>query len=207
MIRALLAGRKVQTRRPVKFPVIDRNVGCELAGNELAGEIAAGNYYNSKYGKPGDRLWVRETWMPDAPRDGTWADVEFYGCKCSPLSMIPNRYRKPEHCIHRASWEGSEMVGWTPSIHMPRWASRITLDITGVRVERLQAISEDDAKAEGMIPEACDHIRRSCEEIGCCGDTARGEFSALWTSIYGADSWKANPWVWVVEFKRLEAGQ
>lgn len=63
MVRAILDGRKTQTRRPVKFPVLDKNLGCELAGNELAGELSAGNYLNSAFGKPGDRIWVRETWQ------------------------------------------------------------------------------------------------------------------------------------------------
>ena len=193
MVRALLNGSKTQTRRPVKFPFYDRNMGCLLSGNELAGEIAAGNYLNCRFGRPGDRIWVRETWMPDAPRDGTWADVEFYGCKGAPLSMIPKRYQKPEHCIHRASWTGSEMVGWTPAIHMPRWASRILLEITDARVERLRSMSQDDARAEGVV--------------AASGPMEAGlAFRELWDSIYGPESWRDNPWVWVIEFKRVEGG-
>ncbi len=76
---------------------------------------------------------------------------------------------------------------WTPSIHMPRWASRITLEITGVRVERLQDISAEDAAAEGLTDRAKMH-----------------DFGVLWSSIYGDESWQANPWVWVIEFKRVE---
>lgn len=202
MVRAVLDGRKTQTRRAMRT---QPHAGVRNSVFVKSGfEDGHGKELVCPFGAVGDRLWVRETWMPDAPRDGTWADVEFYGCKGSPLSMIPERFRKPEHCIHRASWNGSEMVGWTPSIHMPRWASRITLEITGVRVDRLQDISESDALAEGLMPEPCDHVRRSCEEIGCCGDTAKGEFSALWKSIYGEESWQANPWVWVIEFKRVE---
>ena len=157
MVRAVLEGRKTQTRRIVQSPaknmqatgqkVIDyREPGDKWYGEHVFSmRNKSGTWcdYTSEqflakcpFGAVGDRLWVRETWMPDAPRDGTWGDVEFYGCKDSPLSMIPKRYRKPEHCIHRASWDGSEMVGWTPSINMPRWASRITLEITGVRVEK-----------------------------------------------------------------------
>lgn len=117
--------------------------------------------------------------------------------------MIPKRYRKPEHCIHRASWDGHEMVGWTPSIHMPRWASRITLEITGVRVERLWDITEDDAKAEGCTFEAL-RFKPGTREVEEMGHTAVYQFGGLWQSIYGADSWQANPWVWVVEFKRVE---
>ncbi|MEN7460392.1 hypothetical protein [Pantoea dispersa] len=214
MVRAILDGSKTQTRRiapisqlkiepyehdmvtwNVQFSKPVKGVTRSYSGGRLS-EAEARQVIASRFcpfGQPGDRLWVREAWMPDAPRDGTWADVEFYGCKGSPLSMIPERYRKPEHCIHRASWDGSEMVGWTPSIHMPRWASRITLEITGVRVERLNDISEDDAKAEGAPTECC-----------VIGDKHFLGFRSLWRSIYGADSWQANPWVWVIEFKRVE---
>ena len=153
--------------------------------------------------------------MPDAPHDGTWASTQFYGCKNSPLSDIPERFREAKHCIHRASWDGPPMVGWKPSIHMPRWASRITLEITGVRVERLQDISEADAIAEGCRPEpglrgdddmavntAIQAIERRTGKIGCSAPVAR--YMVLWESINGPDSWSANPWVWAVSFKRLE---
>lgn len=129
MVRAILNGRKTQTRRPVKFPILDRNLGCELAGNELAGELAAGNYLNSAFGKPGHRIWVRETWTPESidAEDGSYS---------------------PDY---RATANGQPLDGrWTPAIHMPRWASRILLEITDVRVERLNSISQEDAQAEGM---------------------------------------------------------
>lgn len=208
MVRAILDGRKTQTRRVMKPQPVPINNGanhvwyCDKIKADLDVKDALQDgivgWYGlissvCPFGGVGDRLWVRETWMPDAPRDGTWSDIEFYGCKDSKLSMIPERFRKPEHCIHRASWKGSELVGWTPSIHMPRWASRITLEITGVRVERLQSISEGDAKAEGVI--APDTI------------SSRSVFHLdLWESLYGAntpESWSANPWVWVIEFKRV----
>lgn len=206
MVRAVLDGRKTQTRRIVNgVPSSHDFHGWVLSSTSTKDEgkafwaIGKSPLLNQPirvrcpFGEVGDRLWVRETWMPDAPRDGTWADVEFYGCKGSPLSMIPERFRKPEHCIHRASWDGSEMVGWTPSIHMPRWASRITLEITGVRVELLQDISEQDAAAEG-----------AATELSLIGDKHYLGYRSLWKSIYGADSWQANPWVWVIEFRRVE---
>ncbi|WP_277977417.1 hypothetical protein [Pantoea endophytica] len=202
MVRAVLEGRKTQTRRmlsPRQLKMIDAASSIGECYPLESGHQHANSqsYYREwcPFGAVGDRLWVRETWMPDAPRDGTWADVSFYGCKGSPLSMIPKRYRKPEHCIHRASWEGSEMVGWTPSIHMPRWASRITLEITGVRVERLASISPDDARAEGYpVERAVDggHLDPWLW------------FRDLWDGIYPDQSFKANPWVWVIEFKRVE---
>ncbi len=229
MVRAVLDGRKTQTRRIMKVqpaPSKTREGDFCFPCNKLEAMIHVSQFIpgNSPvphaheffsiccpFGAVGDRLWVRETWMPDAPRDGTWADVEFYGCKGSPLSMIPERFRKPEHCIHRASWDGSEMVGWTPSIHMPRWASRIMLEITGVRVERLNSISEEDAAAEGVgsavwfagkgVPE---EQWTSLGEHGAYRASHINSFATLWESIYGADSWQANPWVWVIEFKRVE---
>ncbi|WP_064147592.1 hypothetical protein, partial [Klebsiella pneumoniae] len=116
MTRAILDGRKTQTRRPVKFPVHDKNLGCELAESELAGELSAGNYLNSAFGKPGDRIWVRETWNK-------------YGGLLT--------YRADHDWIDDMRKETVCTAKWVPSIHMPRWASRILLEITDVRVERL----------------------------------------------------------------------
>ncbi|MBZ6730247.1 morphogenetic protein [Klebsiella grimontii] len=174
MVRALLDGRKTQTRRPVKFPLFDKNLGCELAGNELAGELAAGNYLNSAFGKPGHRIWVRETWTPESidAEDGSYS---------------------PDY---RATANGQPLDGrWTPAIHMPRWASRITLEITDVRVERLKSISDGDA------------IREGCSATDMkSGDCAADVFARLWASIYGEESWNSNPWVWVIQFERVEGG-
>lgn len=209
MVRAVLEGRKTQTRRVIVPSIRTADTQFELHqqpdGSWVPMHTFDESSFDSKgcerpikcpFGAVGDRLWVREAWMPDAPRDGTWADVEFYGCKGSPLSMIPKRFRKPEHCIHRASWDGSEMVGWTPSIHMPRWASRISLEITGVRVERLASISPDDARAEGYPAERAVDGGHLDPWLW---------FRDLWDGIYPEESFKANPWVWVIEFKRLEA--
>lgn len=142
MVRAILDGRKTQTRRPVKFPVHDKNLGCELAGNELAGELSAGNYLNSAFGKPGDRIWVRETFCPVD-------DTQYGGEK-----WVDYRATPKFEASHPAGWDcapnDAEALKWRPSIHMPRWASRILLEITGVRVERLNAISEENAASEGV---------------------------------------------------------
>ncbi len=187
MVRAILDGRKTQTRRPVKFPVHDKNLGCELAGNELAGELSAGNYLNSAFGKPGDRIWVRETFCPVD-------DTQYGGEKWVDYRATP-RYE----ASHPAGWDSApndaEALKWRPSIHMPRWASRILLEITGVRVERLKSISDGDA------------IREGCSTADMkSGDCVADVFARLWASIYGSDSWNANPWVWVIEFKRVEGG-
>jgi len=128
------------------------------------------------YGEPGDRLWVRETFSP-VPMVWTEGGVD--------------------HRSDFAYLATGDIIGchkWRPSIHMPRSASRITLEITGVRVERLQDISEADALAEG-VSAIMDEMRRA---------TPRCDFQALWQSINGPDSWAANPWVWVIEFKRIK---
>ncbi|HBR1449785.1 TPA: morphogenetic protein [Klebsiella pneumoniae] len=192
MVRAILDGRKTQTRRPVKFPVHDKNLGCELAGNELAGELSAGNYLNSAFGKPGDRIWVRETFQGPS---FNYEQMDEY-------LEDSSKFEKPEFCQyaadggHRPEYQDADdnlRHGWRPSIHMPRWASRILLEITGVRVERLRSMSQDDARAEGVI--------------AASGPMEAGlAFRELWDSIYGEESWKANPWVWVIEFKRVEGG-
>jgi len=147
------------------------------------------------YGNVGDRLWVRETWA------GPLVDHE--------VSERPGfdwaAYRKPEFCRYAADGgprpefmdaDDNLVCRWTPGIHMFRWASRITLEIVSVRVERLQDISEADARAEGVEPIAT-HDRPGA--IATC----YGAYRLLWESINGAGSWAANPWVWCVEFRRL----
>ncbi|QLS22781.1 morphogenetic protein [Klebsiella michiganensis] len=207
MVRAILEGRKTQTRRPVKFPVLDKNLGCELAGNELAGELSAGNYLNSAFGKPGDRIWVRETFQ------GPLFDYDLMDSYCKD----PTPFEKPEFCVYKTDgvpapefYDADDELHccWRPSIHMPRWASRILLEITDVRVERLNAISEEDATAEGVPPAGSLLPDYPGTFLTPKGDfaTAKVAFQRLWESIYGAENWLANPWVWVIKFKRVEGG-
>ncbi len=219
MTRAILDGRKTQTRRPVKFPVHDKNLGCELAGNELAGELSAGNYLNSAFGKPGDRIWVRETWQAihDYCDENGHVDERRYA------RSIPRHRGNYWHPVYEEAW-GNESredreFPWRPSIHMPRWASRILLEITDVRVERLNAISPEDAESEGL---ECTNFTGFGDEPGLPSypepdvyfDPLKKQwkeyppeaFAGLWESIYGEGSWQANPWVWVIEFKRVEGG-
>ncbi|HEL3132724.1 TPA: morphogenetic protein [Klebsiella pneumoniae] len=205
MVRAILDGRKTQTRRPVKFPVHDKNLGCELAGNELAGELSAGNYLNSTFGKPGDRIWVRETWQAihDYCDENGHVDERRYA------RSIPRNRGNYWHPVYEEAW-GNESredreFPWRPSIHMPRWASRILLEITDVRVERLNAISQEDAQAEGMELAGW---RPTYSDPDSGGEvmTPYDNFAELWSSIYGDESWKANPWVWVISFGRVEGG-
>ena len=171
MVRAILDGRKTQTRRPAnpstanlldlqeQYPHKKYNISCP-------------------FGAVGDRIWVREAW---AEAGAGAPDLKLY------------RANYPEHVpTHYENVPPVDEIRWTPSIHMPRWASRLTLEITGVRVERLRDLSEDDAKSEGITPPSGGVLP---------GWEYRINFRDLWMSIYGADNWEANPWVWVIEFK------
>lgn len=194
MVRAVLDGRKTQTRRimreqPEVIPKEDElgKPGFWIPFN--AGKTMVRNddmHIACPFGLKGDRLWVRETFRVHSRA----TDVATLVYKASEQqSWTQQTHRVPiEKCNKPAVVDK-----WTPSIHMPRWASRITLEITGVRVERLQSITEEDAKAEG--------VKTECSVIG---DRHFLGFRSLWKSIYGDDSWQANPWVWVVEFKRVE---
>ena len=195
MVRAILDGRKTQTRRPVRFPVLDKNLGCELAGNELAGELSAGNYLNSAFGKPGDRIWVRETFRVHSRA----TDVATLVYKASVRnSWTEQTHRVPVSVCNKPATPEK----WTPSLHMPRWASRILLEITGVRVERLNAISEENAASEGVAQFRGGFWKHYQPGWTQHQLSARGSFVTLWKSIYGEESWNSNPWVWVIEFKR-----
>ncbi|WP_413817189.1 hypothetical protein [Pseudomonas viridiflava] len=199
MVRAILSGHKTVTRRAVKFPFIDKGLGCELAGNEIGPDEIRNN---CPYGVPGQRLWVREAWIPcpDAGHE-SWGNN---GCNYSDwvragkkIGGIPLDLRKPRNCIYRANCNDYGFM-WRPSIHMPRWACRIHLEITAVRVERLQDISEEQALAEGVM---------SCkQDIAPDGNDYSPQelFGGLWTMINGDGSWQSNPWVWVVEFKEVK---
>jgi len=216
MVRAILAATKTQTRRVVKpqppeilpayapkvyWPARDRHMThgdpdgaaylqFERPGDYDGAHVMRGGFgFRCPYGQPGDRLWVREAWA--------WSGD----------GAIPafDRVRKGEVWFRADPERTSPGIRWRPSIHMPRWASRITLEVTGVRVERLQDISEADALAEGVTPNW---------EPGCSGRLmealggfsfrpAASAYAELWEQINGLGSWDANPWVWVVEFKRV----
>ena len=182
MVRALLAGIKTQTRRVVKksefWPASTvRAAILETRGTAMAVDAYRCTYgpeIKCPYGMPGDRLWVKEThWRDD--EDG----AILYAANLDDCSVVDQNKHET----------GSPRYNWKPSIFMPRAASRITLEVTGVRVERLQDISEADAQAEG-IRETAPPLR-----------DFRLEYSDLWASINGDGSWHMNPWVWVIEFK------
>lgn len=180
MVRAVLAGTKTQTRRAVKHPLLKDlpriiDMGDGWWGNEAA-------QARCPYGQPGDRLWVREAWSHDAE--------SLEQCRASAEDAMGGGAYGP---YYRATEVAPDTLSWKPSIHMPRWASRITLEVTGVRVERLQDISEADAVAEG--------VKNSLHLPG--GRFATENYAHLWWTINGDGSWEANPWVWAVEFKRV----
>lgn len=201
MVRALLAGRKTQTRRIVKdLPDWEITEICYDAGgtgkwmpngpSPSGRGMAAGHWRLCPYGQPGDRIWVRETLGYKADTGHFYAATGMHvGAALDYELEPPPSVGLPARVIADA--------------HMPRWACRIQLEIVSVRVERVNECSETDALAEGIKGEACDHVRFSCEEIGCCGPTAKGMYAALWDVINGAGSWAANPWVWVIQFKRV----
>ncbi|HHB7327746.1 TPA: hypothetical protein ACN7LF_003401 [Klebsiella pneumoniae] len=228
LVRAILDGRKTQTRRPIKWKqtrlteIGEREDGSKWPWSEDA-EHACDFWHPCPFGAVGDRIWVRETWATLGNEDGCCVDWEGNLCKGDERSAariyrasceqrpgdyglwsIPDdAYWKPHTKEHK--FEGA----WRPSIHMPRWASRILLEITDVRVERLNAISEEDATAEGVPPAGCLLPDYPGTFLTPKGDfaTAKVAFLRLWESIYGEDSWKANGWVWVISFKRVEGGE
>ncbi|HDF8568035.1 TPA: hypothetical protein PEO98_002187 [Enterobacter hormaechei subsp. hoffmannii] len=215
MVRAILDGKKTQTRRIMKVQpsdgfhpthngydldlnahwytpgVIDKNGYLQPAKKDAFGVADENEGYTCPFGAVGDRIWVRETW---AEAGAGAPDLKLY--RADYPEHVPNHYEN----VPPAS-----DIRWTPSIHMPRWASRITLEITDVRIERLNGISETDAEAEGIDMEAL-FDAQDCYD--CIADhnmtgrpTATGAFKYLWESIYGEENWQANPWVWVIEFK------
>ena len=192
LVRATLAGLKTQTRRPIKPQPDDDIVDVEY---DAIADLWLGNTqedndlgYTSSWaarcplGKAGDRLWVRETW-----------------------TAAMHDPKGPADCLYRADdnrgVEDLAEAKWTPSIHMPRWACRLVLPLVSVRVERVQDITEDDARAEGL---------RRTENGWTDGATgydvtsARAAFQELWASIYGQASWDVNPWVWVAEWDHVK---
>lgn len=229
MVRAILAGRKTQTRRVVQLPRWVQHKQPDL-GKAFADRGGAGNPFArpgeaylhvpcaeddsvqrvySPFGAPGDRLWVREAWTAELewPVDPGEDPVRWW-------HQVPAAFRGPKNVMHTfyradgSAWDcaadGTKMettwvptvddweeVRWNASIHMPRWASRLTLEIIDVRVERLQDISEDDAVAEGV------------ERLEL---TARSHYHLLWNDINAkrGAGWALNPFVWVLEFRGVD---
>lgn len=225
MVRAILEG-KTQTRRIVKpQPQLGEYSACGHEGTpwwawiKNPGSNSAERAFYWKdgdaanidgecpYGQPGDRLWVKETWAHYHTVNGV---RRYDGRHFDEVSDGRAGYRADGHSTiadfreHVRMMSGCDLEAvvikgdrWRPSIHMPRWASRITLEMTGVRVERLHDISHSDAVAEG-----CPGRRSVDPDLGFT-HTPREQYQSLWEQINGPGSWEADPFVWVIEFKRV----
>lgn len=164
--------------------------------------------YTCPYGEEGDQLWVKENFYAWGCWETRFSEKKGrYERNFIDLTIQSGKSYRYMDCPPDQILSGkSEMVGWwkRPSIFMPRVASRILLEITRIRVERLNDISEEDAIAEGAKADPCDHARRTCSEIGCYGPSAKNDFQFIWDSINGNNSWQLNPWVWCINFKVIE---
>jgi hypothetical protein len=227
MVRAILAGTKTQIRRPVKLPSFDRvtriipsdgAVDLWDAKDERGATPAARMVWHSitcPYGEPGDRLWVKHSYWHYTPpttnpsNEQAWDEITRCARWPSGESILDI---EPDTSIRKHSdFDG----GWKrrPSIHMPRWASRITLEVTEVRVQRLREISEEDAQAEGaeaLTDAKVGDLWRFVDprhDFSAIGKSARNCFSFLWDHINGKRApWASNPWVWAVSFSVVARG-
>jgi len=194
MVRAILDGRKTQTRRLVKpQPIDDGAVFGPREFLEKSGTwLYNGQEFQCPYGKPGDQLWVREPWCCGVPALPSGRGIiPYYGR----LADLSHDLRDKPIVRYKADWTGDDPPKWRQPIHMPRWACRLVLEITSVRVERLNEISEDDCYAEGLTR-------------GMADDRPNGMrlwYRELWEKLYGPISWAANPWVWIIEFQKEAA--
>jgi hypothetical protein len=203
MVQATLEGRKTQTRRIMQIqPTRNDNAGlwhiADSTDSKAKGKYhwgsknvleGAAEWFDTKkfsipYGQVGDLLWIRERFCLGSIEAGDHypeSPEPLFVEQCEKENVIPYEY-----CIRNNI--GIEEVKWKPSIFMPKWASRVTLEITNIRVERLQDISHEDSRAEGS-------------PIPTSAYTIKDSYRMLWKSINGKDSWDKNPWVWVIEFK------
>lgn len=206
MVNAILSGRKTQTRRVMNVQpdstefesrfIIDSTKRSEIgkwcwAEPDVFVNPRRSELFSCPFGEIGDRLWVREACQAKELQSGL--DVVFYAADSTEIPV-------PAHPLDAGRWvdlyryragKGKRV----PSIHMPRWASRITLEITGVRVERLASVSDEDAKREGYPDDPQPYGGRHDKWLW---------FRQLWDSIYPEQSFKVNPWVWIIEFKRVD---
>lgn len=232
---AILAGTKTQTRRPIvpapsesehtpgmwlrlrsarglrtrydsngrRKVVTRRDTGEVLSESECFLPLVDWLIEQCPYGLAGDRLWVRETWNADDIDATTWMGG---GENWGPFRTIPKS--RPESARMRYAADDRDwdaMDKWRPSIHMPRWASRITLEITRVRAERLQDMTEADAIAEGIRRAYVKGlVYRPSPDDGEIYPSARDAYRNNWNETYPATPWDANPWVWAIEFRRVE---
>jgi hypothetical protein len=215
MVQAILEGRKSQTRRimnpqPSLFDRLwmwtKKKMVYALPNQGELETSCLGIWQVCPYGKSGDRLWVRETWGLGAIEDTSWDHAAYIAYKADGKIDLPIDYKKCKRISLTSRPDLKTYINhWRPSIHIPHWASRITLEVVNVRVERVRDITEDDALAEG-----CEPVMRDSGgvtpwgaeiEIPCYHEG----YAELWDKInakrgYG---WDANPYVWVIEFKVL----
>lgn len=214
MVQAILEGRKSQTRRQIKPQAMVDEKGRLIWKNAPAGKtkeiekglpISYGLKDYCPYGRPGDLLWARETFRK-------YCKVDEFGYTRYDQEVIEFAADNPP-MINECDGDGCTMfkkdgtekfISWRPSIFLPKEAARIWLQVTDVRVERLQDISEEDAKAEGVekIDDSIFCWRHYGGKYAGCS-TARNSFQSIWKSINGDESWNINPWVWVISFNIL----
>ena len=196
MIRAILDGTKTQTRRIAKLNASGRVKEVGSPRNWHCGDPNA--IEACPFGKVGSHLWVRESFQYES----TTGEYEFDLKKC----IVRYKATEPD----AGPWmnaEDEESYAWRPSIHLPRWASRITLEVVRVRLERLQGITEEDAIAEGIDEDGEEYAEgERLQSAGSPQSPFRYAFVSLWNSINGKRgfSWAANPYVWALTFKRLQ---
>jgi len=239
MVRAILAGRKTQTRRLFEIPFESPFEGTQVLDGQVHALFENGDI-RGQYGVPGDRLWVRETWRAEERASDSVAGIRFAAddafVAIADTREAAERWMAARHMKTRPAdvpadarvWAARPYPAdqWRPNIFLPRWASRITLEVTGVRAERLQAIADADIRAEGVDvpvspPDAqgrsellvrlsgkhppTDYLRPYRGQPYTEAEIRRAEFASLWDSLNGARaSWASNPWVWCIEFKRVE---
>lgn len=213
MVRAILDGRKTVTRRVMKHQPHDwasvtveryHQAMVDRRGEQQPGPEVFGAWWSDgecscvcPFGQPGDQLWVRESWQLHEK----FTDNCVVVYKANERNSWTEFHRRfPVEVARGVPERPFQAHGFRPSIHMPRWASRILLEITDVRVERLQAITYEQAVAEGVFREQ--RVWTATDEGGACHTYPEPAFRDLWISTGG--DWDANPWVWVVEFKRVE---
>ena len=189
MVRAILDGRKTQTRRAVKVPPKPPKPHPNNWQVVLDGAVHKVGL--CPYGQPGDRLWLRETWQGYRQTNVEYDEWE-------EMESPKDRHIEPYQPVYKADGKTFPDT-WFPSIHMPREYSRVLLEITGVRVERLQDISKDDCYAEGLR-----NLNNDMAEFEGAYGLVKAIFQKIWEAINGVESWKSNPWVWVIEFKRVQ---
>lgn len=210
-VKAVLAGYKIQHRVPtLTSEQISAGYEWDFGAD---GDAAIFYKYDNDgisiektllidcpFGAIGDRLWVKEPFIPDPPADhDAWEDqdsvtnyFQWDGCG-SKLSEIPKRLRKPEHVIYKASWDDSDAMIWVRAAQMRKWASRILLEITDISIERVQNVTHNDSVKEAAFTF---YPKQAVPPLSA--------FPRYWMLKHGDDAWRLNPWVWVIEFKVID---